>query len=159
MTRLLCTLGAALLLVPTASALGEASHVGWPSINGRLMIDKGAAGEQHVMRGMRNRHNELLGGYGNDTIYGGDSGDVLWADYQPIQPAHQITTIYAGNGRNYIYTSHGDNTVYTGGGPSVVLAHFGYGAIFCGSALVRVTLSHRSEPHYRLVGCRHIAFG
>jgi len=149
----------AVLLLPIAIAVGEASHAGWPHINGKLVMDKGPASQQHVLRGVPNRHNELLGGYGNDTIYGGNAGDVLWADYQGSgQPPQQTTTIYAGNGKNFIYTSHGTNTIFTGTGPSVVLAHFGHGTIHCGSALVQVTVSHVSRRLYQLPGCRHITF-
>jgi len=149
----------AVLLLPSALALGEASHAGWPHIDGKLVMDKGPAGEQHVLRGDPNRHNELLGGYGNDTIYGGNAGDVLWGDYHGSgQPSDQSTTIYAGNGKNFIYTSHGTNTIFTGTGPSVVLAHFGHGTIHCGSALVQVTVSHTSRGRYQLPGCQHILF-
>ncbi|HEX4110873.1 MAG TPA: hypothetical protein VHX88_22280 [Solirubrobacteraceae bacterium] len=145
------------LLVPATVALAEASHAGWPQINGVRLMDKGPPGESHVLRGDPSKHNELLGGYGNDTLYGGQAGDVLWADYQPSgQPANQVTTIYAGNGKNFIYASHGTNYIFTGTGPSSVLAHYGRGVIHCQSARVSVTVSHISRAHYKLPGCKHI---
>jgi hypothetical protein len=150
-----CLVAGALALPSHANT----SHAGWPKIDGRLLIDKGRAGHHRVLRGLRHRHNELLGGYGNDTIYGGDAGDVLWADYRPSgQPASQLTYIYAGNGKNFIYASHGRNIIFTGSGPSVVHAHFGRGEIHCGSASVVVFLSHKDRAGYRLSGCRHISY-
>jgi hypothetical protein len=87
-----------------ASAAGT-SEKGWPPKE-CLKIDKGSAGESHTIRGDQGVHNWLLGGYGNDTIIGGNIGDVIWADYQPSGfPAHQTVTIHAGNGRNVIYAN------------------------------------------------------
>jgi hypothetical protein len=155
----LLIIAAVLALVPTAVAAAGIDRSLWPHINGRTLIEHGAPGTHHVMRGDRNRHNMLLGGYADDTIYGGNVGDVIWADQNPSgQPASQHTTIYAGNGRNFLYASHGTTIIYTGTGPSVVLAHYGGGVIHCGSALVQVTVSHMSRPHYRLPGCRHVSF-
>lgn len=147
---------ALLTLVLSGTVLGEASHAGWPQINGRLEIDKGPPGGHRVLRGDANRHNELLGGYGNDTIYGGNAGDVLWADYHPSgQPVSQVTAIYAGNGKNFIYTSHGTTFVHSGTNPATtVFAHFGSGKITCGSPDQVVTVSHRSQRTYKFVGCK-----
>ncbi len=160
MKRLLCTLLALLLLLlPSTVALASIDRAQWPRIDGKLRIAHGGPGSREVMRGDPNRHNMLLGGYGNDTIYGGNVGDVIWGDYHPSgQPTSQVVTIYAGNGRNFIYASHGTNFIYTGSGPSTVLAHYGSGTIHCGSALVQVTLSHVSRPRYRLAGCRRVGF-
>lgn len=141
------------------SSRANTSHAGWPKIDGRLIIDKGPAGGHRVLRGLLHKHNELLGGYGNDTIYGGQAGDVLWADYHPSgQPTSQVTHIYAGNGKNFIYASHGRNIINTGTGPSVVHAHFGRGEIHCGSARTTVFLSHKDRRSYRLTGCKRISF-
>jgi Ca2+-binding RTX toxin-like protein len=149
------TLGIALLLSAPAGVLGDASHAGWPKINGLLLIDKGPAGQHHVLRGLKNKHNELLGGYGNDTIYGGSAGDVIWADYLPSgQPSNQVTTIHAGNGKNFIYTSHATNFIHTGTDPATIVhAIFGGGRITCGSPRQQVDVSHASRPRYKLVGC------
>src|SRR4051812_8938087 len=57
-------------------------------------------------------HNELLGGHGNDALYAGPWGDVLWADYKPSgQPTTQVDRVFGGNGRDSIYASHGTNMV------------------------------------------------
>jgi Ca2+-binding RTX toxin-like protein len=37
----------------------------------------------HVLTGAPGKHNYLLGGYGDDTIYGGHAGDVIWGDFHP----------------------------------------------------------------------------
>ena len=49
-----------------------------------LVMDKGPGGaDATCCTGRRDVHNYLLGGYGNDTIYGGNAGDVIWGDYHP----------------------------------------------------------------------------
>jgi Ca2+-binding RTX toxin-like protein len=151
---LLFLLGAMLLWSTSVSA--KASHAGWPQINGKLIINKQNASE--TMRGDPDAHNELLGGNGNDTIYGGNVGDVIWGDYEPSgQPTTQVDRIYAGNGNNFVYTSHGTNYVFTGTGRTVVHAHFGRGVIHCQSADVTVIVTHHTG--YELPGCRHIELG
>ena len=105
------------------------------------------------------KHNELLGGHGNDTIHAGNQGDVIWADYKPSgQPTSQTDRIWGGPGNDFIYASHGRNIIFTGGGRDAVHAHFGRGEIHCGSARTTVFLSRRSRPGYKLSGCRHISY-
>jgi hypothetical protein len=110
---------------------------------------------------MRHVHNWLLGGYGNDTMIGGDKGDVIWADYQPEgQPPWQRAIIHAGNGRNVIYANDTVNYVWTGTNPrTVVHAHVSgiSGVIHCQSPGIVVFLSTVSERHFQLDGCRHIS--
>ena len=79
------------------------------------------------------RHNELLGGHGDDTIHAGPWGDVIWGDYKPSgQPTSQVDRIWGGDGRDFIYASHGWNVIARGGGPDLIKAHFGHGSIDCG---------------------------
>src|ERR1700680_1334215 len=64
---------AALVLAAPAGAM--TSHAGLPA-DQHLVMDKGPSGLEHVLTGVAGKHNYLLGGYGDDTIYGGNSGDV-----------------------------------------------------------------------------------
>lgn len=136
------------------------SEAGWPEKE-CLKMDKGPAGKKHKLIGDRGVHNWLLGGYGNDTIIGGDIGDVIWADYHPSgQPRWQSATIHAGNGRNVIYANDTINHVWTGTNPrTVVHAHVSgiSGDIHCESPGIVVFLSTVSERHFKRYGCRHIS--
>ncbi len=149
----------ALALAATPVALAMTSHAGWPPIQ-HLVMDKGPAGRANTLRGKPNVHNELLGGYGDDTIYGGSAGDVIWGDYHPSGwPAHQTAVIHAGNGKNYIYSNDTVNYVWTGTNPgTVVHAHEDSGVIHCENPHIVVYTSHHALPHYKLHGCRHISF-
>ena len=103
-------------------------------------------------------HNELLGGHGEDSIYAGPIGDVIWGDYKPSgQPETQVDHLYGGPGRDFIYASHGTNIIRSGGGAEVIHAHFGHGEITC-SPRTTLFLSHRSHRRYRLHGCRNISY-
>jgi RTX calcium-binding nonapeptide repeat (4 copies) len=148
-----------LALAAAAPALASTSHAGWPS-DQHLVMDKGPAGRQHTLVGSRHRHNWLLGGYGNDTIYGGEAGDVIWGDYHPSGwPAFQTAVIHAGNGRNVIYSNDTLNFVWTGSNPATVVhAHEGSGVIHCENPSIVVFTSHHALPHYKLHGCRRISF-
>jgi Ca2+-binding RTX toxin-like protein len=150
---------AALIACFTAgTAVANTSHEGWPKINGDLLMHK--SDESGMIRATKmSRHNELLGGHGNDVIVGGDLGDVIWGDYKPSgQPATQVDQLSGGGGRDFIYASHGQNAIDTGPGSDVVHAHFGRGSITCHSRRTIVFLSHRSRPHYRLAGCLRISY-
>jgi hypothetical protein len=148
---------AALVFVTAATAM--TSHAGWPA-DQHLIMDKGPAGRQHVLSGVPHRHNYLLGGYGNDTIYGGNAGDVIWGDYHPSGwPSFQTAVIHAGNGKNFIYSNDTVNYVWTGTNPATVVhAHEGSGVIHCENRNIVVFTSHHALPHYKLHGCRHISF-
>jgi hypothetical protein len=142
-----------------ASAAGT-SEKGWPPKQ-CLKMDKGPAGRHHTIVGERGVHNWLLGGYGSDTIIGGDIGDVIWGDYHPAgEPKHQTAIIRAGNGRNVIYANDTLNYVWTGTNPrTVVHAHASgiSGVIHCGSSQQVMFLSTVSEKHFKLDGCGRIS--
>lgn len=157
-TRFLLILALCCALLSGGVALANTSHAGWPRIDGDLKMHK--RDQSTPMRATKmDRHNELLGGHGNDTITGGHSGDVIWGDYKPSgQPTGQIDHVDSGGGRDFIYASHGLNFIDTGSGSDVVHAHFGHGRITCHSAKTIVFISHRSRPHYDLTGCKRISY-
>jgi hypothetical protein len=157
MRRLLLFSLLALLALPVAAGSANTSHAGWPEIDGKLVMHK--RDESGLIRGIATRHNELLGGHGNDTIVAGRAGDVIWGDYKPSgQPTTQVDRLVGGPGKDFIYASHGRNVIFTGGGADVVHAHFGRGEIHCGSSATIVYLSHRSHRVYRLSGCSRISY-
>jgi Ca2+-binding RTX toxin-like protein len=147
---------AASLIVPGAVALANTSHAGWPS---PLVRQQNKANTDKTTTGVPGVHNELLGGHGSDTINGANNGDVIWGDYNPSgQPTTQVDHLNGGTGMDFIYASHGINYISTGGGGDMVHAHYGSGQIRCGSAKDIVFISHKSKPHYKLIGCKHISF-
>lgn len=147
----------ALALAPATAGAAKANHDGWPTIDGLHLSNPGS--HSGTLTGMKDKHNELLGGHGDDVLQAGDVGDVLWGDRYPSgQPAGQHDLIQGGPGNDFLYASHGRNEIHTGGGTDDVHAHYGRGAIFCDSAAVTVYVSHRSRPDYRLHGCKHISY-
>jgi RTX calcium-binding nonapeptide repeat (4 copies) len=159
--RPVSALGLAGLMIAACAcvALGKASHAGWPRIDGLVLLNE--SDQSRPLSGLPDAHNELLGGHGDDTIEGGNLGDVIWGDYKPCcQPASQVDHLYGGPGKDFIYSSHGINYIYTGGGRDVVHAHFGRGGeIHCDSPDALVYVSHRSRPRYRFFGCANVRYG
>ena len=103
-------------------------------------------------------HNELLGGHGDDRIYAGPWGDVIWGDYKPSgQPTTQHDRLWGGPGRDHIYAGHGRNTIRAGGGADWVKAHFGHGLVDCGAGRDLLYVSRRAQPHYRIRHCERIS--
>jgi hypothetical protein len=147
------------LLLLTTPAAAMTSHAGWPPSQ-HLVMDKGPAGLHNTLVGKPGVHNYLLGGYGDDTIYGGNVGDVIWGDYHESGwPNWQMAVIHAGNGPNFIYSNDTVNYVWTGTNPdTVVHAHEDSGVIHCENPHIVVFTSHRALPHYKLDGCRRISF-
>jgi hypothetical protein len=154
----IATLAAGLLstsVVAIATAQ-KASHKGWPKID-RLVIH--SSDESTPIVGAKGKHNEMLGGHGNDTITAGDIGDVIWGDYKPSgQPTTQRDVLTGGPGKDHIYASHGTNIIVSRGGADQIHAHFGRGSITCTNAKPLVFLSHRSLKQYKLHGCKRITF-
>lgn len=136
------------------------SEAGWPAKQ-CLKMDKGPAGEHHTIVGEKSVHNWLLGGYGSDTIIGGNVGDVIWGDYHPSgEPKHQTAIIHAGNGRNVIYANDTLDYVWTGSNPKTIVHAHGpgiSGVIHCGSSRQVMFLSTVSEKHFKLIGCGRIS--
>jgi len=142
--------------LPRAS-IALASHAGWPR-DECLKMDKGPAGLSHTLVGLAHVHNWLLGGYGNDTIVGGDAGDVIWGDYQPAgQLESESDHLHGGAGNDWIYASHGFNEIWTGAGDDHLLLVYGHGTVYCNGPGVK-TFVMRYLPQnrpWKLVGCSH----
>src|SRR3954471_9914933 len=146
------------LAAPLAHAQSKTSHKGWPKINGDLKAHK--ADQSGELRATKvNKHNELLGGHGDDVITAGNVGDVIWGDYKASgQPESQFDQLNGGPGKDFIYASHGRNVIRANGGNDQIHAHFGRGEIFCGKGKTLLYLSHRSKKVYKLHHCRRITF-
>jgi hypothetical protein len=142
-------------LVLAALAFGEASHAGWPLTTHHEGHPNNEGG---VMRGLDGQHNELLGGGGDDTIWAGNEGDVIWGDSHPGgQPETQRDFLHGGPGEDWLYASHGYNAIWTGAGNDHVALVYGFGVVYCNGPGLK-TLVMRYLPvnrHYRLVGCAH----
>jgi hypothetical protein len=158
MRRVLLLVLPCLSLCAAPGAMANASHAGWPPINGALIMHK-LDQNGPIYAPFPFLHNELLGGNGNDSIYAGNAGDVIWGDYKPSgQPTTQNDVLQGGAGRDFIYASHGHNVIDTGAGDDVVHAHFGYGSVTCHSPQTVVFLSHKSRKLYTLQGCQRISY-
>lgn len=104
------------------------------------------------------RHNELLGGHGNDQIFAGPNGDVIWGDYKPSgQPTTQRDLLVGGAGRDVIYASHGVNDIRAGAGNDWIKAHFGRGRIDCGGGRDLLYVSRRAQKRYTTTRCERIS--
>ena len=144
-----------LVAIPVAVD-AKTSHAGWPRINGKFRKDSHDRNKTYY--GTK-RHDELLGGHGNNKLYGGGQADVLWGDYKPSGwPASQSDHIYGGKGDDFIYASHSFNHIEGGPGADTIHAHFGYGSVDCGDGEDLLYLSHRSRPKYKLTGCERISY-
>jgi hypothetical protein len=156
------SLAKARAVASTSGARAFASHTSWAGWPAKecLKMDKGPAGRTHTLVGLNGVHNWLLGGYGSDTIIGGDHGDVIWGDYHPSGEQFQIATIVAGNGRNVIYANDTRDYVWTGTNPHTVVHAHGpgtSGVIHCQSPGIVVYMSSISQRHFKLDGCHHIS--
>jgi Ca2+-binding RTX toxin-like protein len=156
LARLLCVTGVGVLAY-SGIALAEASHEGWPPIGHHEGHPNNESG---TMRGLDGVHNMLLGGDGNDTIWAGNEGDVIWGDSHPEgNPGTQRDFLHGGPGEDWLYASHGYNVIWTGAGNDHVALVYGYGTVYCNGPGLK-TLVMRYLPqnrHYNLVGCDHTA--
>jgi Ca2+-binding RTX toxin-like protein len=187
MRRTATAMAAAVLLTP-AAASANTSHEGWPKIDGVLLMNKrdqsrpldarpghdlfGGTDASYSCDGLhknrscahrtgtiaRRGHNELLGGHGNDVVFAGPRGDVIWGDYKPSgQPTTQVDRLYGGGSRDFIYASHGTNIIRAGGGNDYIKAHFGKGIIDCGGGRDRLFISRRAQKSYKIRHCDKIS--
>ena len=103
----------------------------WPEINGELWINYDDTDETH--EGGR-KNDELLGGHGDDVIYGRGKHDVIWGDHKATgNTKHQVDTLNGGPGKDWIYASHGRNVIAGGAGDDTIRVWFGRGRVDCGA--------------------------
>jgi hypothetical protein len=140
------------------AGVAMADHTGWPAVQ-CLKMDKGSYGFGHTLAGLPGVHNFLLGGYGNDTIWGGNDGDVIWGDYQPSgQHTTERDWLHGGDGSDWIYSSHGHDEIWTGAGEDHVALVYGWGTVHCNGPGLKTLVMRllKRKRHWRLVGCRQI---
>ena len=108
----------------------------------------------------RNRHNELLGGHGNDAITGGDVGDVIWGDYKspPASPRPSPTSSSAAGDATSSTPATGSTRSTRGLGATSCTPTSGAGSIDCGSGHDTLFISHRAKPGYSIGHCETISF-
>jgi Ca2+-binding RTX toxin-like protein len=106
-------------------------------------------------------HNKLLGGHGDDTIFAGPGGDVLWGDYKPGGGPRQTDRLTGGRGRDFIYGSKGHNIIRAGAGNDFVKARYGWGRVNCGPGRDVYYTSGRNKrgKRYKVRGCERITIG
>jgi Ca2+-binding RTX toxin-like protein len=156
MSRALAALTVLALLGAAPVAAGKTSHKGWPKINGLFRIDRHDRGKTYHGSA---KSDELLGGHGNNRLYGGPAADVLWGDYKPCcWPAHQSDRIFGGDGNDFIYASHSFNHIEGGRGDDKIHAKFGFGSIDCGEGNDIAFVSHSSKRRYKFSGCETVTF-
>jgi hypothetical protein len=148
-------LGAILTLSLAAAAAANTSHAGWPHIEN---FAQHANDENGTLRGKPGVHNELLGGQGNDTIFAGNDGDVIWGDSRAGgQPESQRDYLHGGAGNDFIYASHGFNEIWTGAGNDNIQLVYGHGIVHCnGPGLKKLVMRFlASNRPWTLDGCAH----
>jgi Ca2+-binding RTX toxin-like protein len=146
---------AAAMALGAASAMGMANHDGWPRQEHHQGHPNNESGTMH---GLKRVHNYLLGGNGNDTIWAGEAGDVIWGDSHPEDPPNQSDFLHGGPGNDYLYTSRGYNEIWTGAGNDQVALVYGHGVVHCdGRGLKTMVMRYLpANRPWKLQGCSHM---
>ena len=118
-------------------------------------------------------HNKLLGGHGDDTIFAGPGGDILWGDYcgvpaekcppdnyltSPASAKRQTDRLTGGDGRDFIYGSKGRNIIHAGAGNDFIKARYGRGRVDCGPGRDILYSGHSvlKYKRYKIRGCEKV---
>jgi hypothetical protein len=138
-----------------AGAQARAPHKGWPRINGLTWVNKYDLSVPYRGTWLNDK---LLGGHGNDVLYGYGGADVIWTDYKPTgnTPA-QVDSVFAGDGNDWIYASHGRNTIDAGPGNDRVRVWFGFGTVDCGPGRDVLYVSHKTDPQVQRTDCEKVS--
>jgi Ca2+-binding RTX toxin-like protein len=128
----------------------------WPSRNGDLWLNTHDRDLTH--RGT-DRNDELLGGHGDDVIYGRAGHDVIWTDHKNTgNTTRQRDTVYAGAGNDWVYASHGHNNIHGGAGQDTIRVWFGRGFVDCGAGRHDILyVSKTQDPKVRDRNCEKVS--
>jgi hypothetical protein len=141
--------------ITAGAAQAGAPHDDWPKIDGRLWINHNDRDATHHGTA---RNDELLGGHGNDRIFGHGGADVIWGDSKASgNTATQRDVLMGGRGADWIYASHGRNRIWGGAGNDTIRVWFGRGFVDCGPGRDILYVSHKSGPHVKRRGCEKIS--
>jgi Ca2+-binding RTX toxin-like protein len=123
----------------------------WPRIDGELWINTHDKDASHTGTA---RNDELLGGHGDDRLYGGPGHDVIWTDHNASgNTTRQRDAVYAGAGHDWVYASHGWNNIHGGKGQDTIRVWFGRGFVDCGPGANDILYVSRTQD--RKVKRRH----
>jgi len=154
--RIFIATAVAIAAVGVPAAVAQTSHEGWPKINGQTWINKT---DQDATHHGGAKNDELLGGHGDDAIYGEGGKDVPWGDYKPSgQGTSSRDTLDGGPGNDFIYAAHGFNAIQGGSGADIIHAHFGHGTIDCGAGHDILFISHKARTGYKVSHCETISY-
>jgi Ca2+-binding RTX toxin-like protein len=146
---------AALAALGAVAAQAGAPKGDWPKIDGELWINHYDVNATHQGT---DRNDELLGGHGDDRIFGMGGSDVIWGDQKASgNTSAQNDTIMGGSGDDWIYGSHGRNRVWAGPGNDTVRIWFGRGFVDCGAGRDILYVSRKSGPHVKRRNCETIS--
>jgi Ca2+-binding RTX toxin-like protein len=137
-------------------AMAGAPKDDWPNINGELWINTYDFDIPHTGTTL---NDELLGGHGDDTIYGRSGADVIWGDHKATgNTASQSDSVRSGPGADWIYASHGRNTIYGGAGDDTIRVWFGRGFVDCGAGDDDILyVSRRTDPKVKRRHCETVS--
>lgn len=145
------------LLIAIPAVASKTRREDWPKTDGRFRIDRYDRNKTYYGTP---KHDRLLGGHGDNHLYGGGKSDVLWGDYKPSGwPVHQSDHVEGGGGDDFIFASHSFNHLEGNEGNDYIRAHFGYGSVDCGPGRDWLVVSHRSRPKYKISHCERITIG
>jgi Ca2+-binding RTX toxin-like protein len=153
--RRLILLSALTLLTSAGIAYAGAPKGDWPKIDGKLWVNRNDRDATHHGTA---RNDELLGGHGDDTIYGEGGSDVIWGDQKASgNTTHQHDRLFGGPGNDWIYGSHGYNAIQGGAGNDTIRVWFGRGFVNCGPGKDILYVSRKSGPHVKRKHCETIS--
>jgi len=116
--------------------LGDPTVSTFTGVTGRVIAEGGLGDDLIDARGLSNIPATLDGGGGNNTLYGGQAGDVLIGGINGGEGQQGSNTIIAGNGTNTIYgngqtgaegETGGNNLIVGGSGNDTIYGNFGPG--------------------------------